>query len=314
MTKGTAVKSSVRKPKKQKQKMNWSLFMLALPGLIFLIAFYYVPLTGLVIPFKRIDYAKGIWGSDWVGLKNFEFLFKSQDAYRITRNTICLNAVFITLTLATAILLAILMYQLSRKMVKLYQTLMFIPYFISWVVASYIVYAMLSPDMGAIPRMMKAASGSAPNFYFEPSYWPAILTIAYLWKNIGYMTLLFYATLIGIDSSYVEAAAIDGANRRQQIFHILVPYMMPTIVMMTILQIGKIFYSDFGMFYFLTRNSGALYATTDVIDTYVYRALRVTGDIGISSAAGLYQSIVGFILVLITNLIVRKKNSDYAIF
>lgn len=303
-----------KKKKKPKQKMNWSLFLLALPGLIFLIAFYYVPLTGLVIPFKRIDYAKGIWGSDWVGLKNFEFLFKSQDAFRITRNTLCLNAVFITLTLVAAIALAILMYELSRRMVKIYQTAMFIPYFISWVVASYIVYAMLSPDMGAIPRMLKSSGGTAPNFYFEPSYWPIILTIAYIWKNIGYMTLLFYATLISIDSSYVEAAAIDGANKLQQIFNILIPYMMPTIVMMAILQIGKIFYSDFGMFYFLTRNSGALYATTDVIDTYVYRALRVTGDIGISSAAGLYQSIVGFVLVLVTNLIVRKRNSDYAIF
>lgn len=298
----------------RKQKMNWGLMILAIPGLIFLVAFYYVPLLGIVIPFKKVDYAKGIWNSDWVGLKNFKFLFESQDAFRITKNTICMNAVFIVLTLVVAIMMAILMYELSRKMVKIYQTAMFIPYFVSWVVASYIVYAMLSPDMGVIPQMMEAQGNTPINFYFTPKVWPIILTIAYLWKNIGYMTLLFYATLINIDSSYLEAASIDGANKRQQIFHILIPYMMPTIVMMAILQIGKIFYSDFGMFYFLTRNSGALYATTDVIDTYVYRALRVTGDIGISSAAALYQSLVGFVLVLITNMIVKKKNKDYAIF
>lgn len=297
------------------RKRNYGLAMLAIPGLIFLFAFYYVPLImGMVIPFKKVDYAKGIWKSDWVGLRNFEFLFKSQDAFRITKNTICLNAVFIVLTLTTAIFLAIMMNELSRKQVKIYQTALFVPYFVSWVVASYIVYAMLSPDMGVIPNVIQNTGGTPPNFYFEPGVWPVILTIAYLWKNIGYMTLLFYATLISIDSSYMEAAAIDGANKRQQIFHILIPYMMPTIVMMTLLQIGKIFYADFGMFYFLTRNSGALYATTDVIDTYVYRALRVTGDIGLSSAAALYQSIVGFILVLVTNLIVKKRNKDYAIF
>lgn len=312
MTIGNRAKTT--KTKKRRIRWNWGLTSLAVPGLAFLIAFYYVPLAGIIIPFKQIDYAKGIWDSDWIGLKNFEFLFKSQDAYRITRNTIGLNAVFIAITLLLAILLAILMYELSRKMVKLYQTAMFIPYFISWVVASYIVYAMLSPDMGVLPNLMKAHGSTPTNFYFTPGVWPIILTIAYVWKNIGYMTLLFYATLISVDSSYLEAAAIDGANKRQQVAHILIPHMMPTIVMMTILQIGKIFYSDFGMFYFLTRNSGALYATTDVIDTYVYRALRVTGNIGTSAAAALYQSVVGFILVLITNLIVKKRDKNYAIF
>lgn len=302
------------KMKKARRKMNWGLTVLAIPGFAFLAAFYYVPLIGIVIPFKQVDYAKGIWGSDWVGFKNFEFLFKSQDAFRITRNTLCLNAMFITLTLVSAIFLAILMNELTRKKIKIYQTAMFIPYFVSWVVASYVVYAMLSPDMGVIPNLMESAGKDPINFYATPKVWPVILTIAYLWKNIGYMTLLFYATLISIDSSYLEAAAIDGANRRQQVFKIMIPYMMPTIVMMALLQIGKIFYSDFGMFYFLTRNSGALYSTTDVIDTYVYRALRVTGDIGISSAAALYQSIVGFILVLVSNLIVKKRNNDYAIF
>lgn len=310
----TGVVTQTNRAKRKKQRMNWGLMGLAVPGLIFLIAFYYVPLVGLVIPFKQVDYSKGILGSDWIGMKNFEFLFKSQDAFRITRNTLCLNAVFITLTLISAVFLAILMYELGRKQVKIYQTLMFIPYFVSWVVASYIVYAFLCPDMGVLPKLMESQGATPTNFYFTPEVWPIILTIAYLWKNIGYMTLLFYATLISIDSSYLEAAAIDGATKRQQVFNILIPYMMPTIVMMALLQIGKIFYSDFGMFYFLTRNSGALYATTDVIDTYVYRALRVTGDIGLSSAAALYQSLVGFALVLITNLIVKKRNKDYAIF
>ena len=304
------------KKKKRFKKINWGLVTLMLPGLIFLLAFYYVPMFGLVIPFKQIDYAKGIWGSDWSDplLKNFEFLFKSQDALRITKNTIGLNAIFIVITMILSVLLAVLLYELSGRLVKVYQTAMFVPYFVSWIVASYIVYAFLSPGLGAIPNLIEAQGGTPPNFYSESSWWPLILTIAYLWKNIGYMTLLYYASLISIDSEYLEAAAIDGANKVQRVFKILIPHITPVIIMMTLLQIGKIFFADFGMFYFLPKNSGALYPTTDVIDTYVYRALRVTGDIGLSSAAGLYQSVVGFVLVLVSNLIVKKKSPENAIF
>lgn len=294
--------------------MNWGLFILAVPGLVFLLAFYYVPLFGLILPFKRMDYAKGILGSDWIGFKNFEFFFKSQDAFRITKNTLLLNLSFIAITLLAAIVLALLLFELSRGKVKIYQTAMFMPYFISWVVASYILYALLSPQLGVIPNMLKNMGMEVPNFYNAPEYWPLFLTVSYVWKNVGYMTLLFYASLMGIDSTQFEAAAIDGANKAQITFSISIPFITPVIILMAILQIGKIFYADFGMFYFLTRNSGTLYAATDVIDTYVYRALRVTGDIGMASAVGLYQSLVGFLLVLCSNLVVRKINKDSAIF
>lgn len=299
---------------KKKKKINWGLWMLACPGLIFLIAFYYLPLYGLVIPFKQIDYAKGIWGSDWIGFKNFEFFFGSQDAFRVTRNTICYNLAFIFITIGIALVLALLMYSLTKNQIKVYQTALFIPYFISWVVASYILYALLSPQLGVIPNLMKAFGKAAPNFYYETKCWPVILVLAYLWKNIGYMTLMFYAALIGIDSSQFEAAEVDGANKFQVMTRIALPFIRPVVIMMILLQIGKIFNSDFGMFYFLTRNSGTLYPVTDVIDTYVYRALRVTGNMGMAAAAGLYQSVMGFFVVLGSNLLIRRIDKDSALF
>ncbi len=297
-----------------KRKMNWNLFLLAIPGLIFLVAFYYMPMLGLVIPFKKMDYSLGILKSPWVGFKNFEFLFKTKDAFRITRNTLCLNLLFIVVTLLLSITLSLLLYELGKKSVKVYQTALFVPYFVSWIVASYVLYALINPQMGVIPRILADLGMDVKNFYNEPSYWPFILLASYVWKNIGYMTLLFYSTLISIDLTYFEAAAIDGANKFQITFKISIPHMLPVIILMTLMQIGKIFYADFGMFYFLTRDSGVLYSTTDVIDTYVYRALCVTGDIGMASAAGLYQSVVGFLLVMASNLVVKKTNDEYAIF
>lgn len=305
----TCAPAHMRKP-----LTNWNLLILGVPGLLFLIAFYYLPLFGLILPFKRLDYNKGIFASDWVGFKNFEFFFKSQDAFRITRNTLVLNFLFITITLILAIILALLLFELPRGRVKLYQTCMFVPYFISWIVASYVLYALLNPQTGMIPHLLKEAGQAVPNFYNEKKYWPFFLVASYVWKNIGYMTLLFYTTLMGMDSSYAEAASIDGAGKLKIALRISLPYLKPVIILMALLQIGKIFYADFGMFYFLTRDSGTLYAVTDVIDTYVYRALRVTGDIGMSSAVGLYQSVVGFILVLTSNLVVRKIDRDNAMF
>ena len=294
--------------------MNWDLFILAVPGLILLLAFYYAPLFGLIIPFKNINYAKGIWRSDWIGFRNFEFFFKSQDFFRVTRNTLLLNFEFIVLSTVISLILALILFELSRKQVKVYQTAMFIPYFISWVVASYVLYALLNPVMGMIPHMLKVQGKEVINIYSAPKYWPFILNAAYLWKNCGYTTLIFYAALMGIDPTQFEAAAIDGANKPQITFRISIPFLGPVIILLTILKIGKIFYSDFGMFYFLTRDAGPLYPVADVIDTYVYRALRVTGDIGMASAVGLYQSVVGFLLVLGSNLIARHMNPESSIF
>ena len=299
---------------RRKKPFNWSLMGLAVPGMVFLLIFNYLPLFGIILPFKNIDYSKGILGSDWVGFKNFEFFFKSQDAWRITRNTLVLNFLFITITLVLAIVLALLMYELPKGRVKLYQTCLFVPYFISWVVVSYILYALINPQPGMIPHILKEIGAKVPNFYNEKKYWTFILVVAYVWKNIGYMTLMFYTALLGMDSAYTEAAQLDGASKFQVAWYISLPYIRPVVIMMLLLQIGKIFYADFGMFYFLTRDSGTLYAVTDVIDTYVYRALRVTGNLGMSSAAGLYQSVVGFILVLTSNKIVRKVDEDSAMF
>ncbi len=297
-----------------RKPFNWSLAGLAVPGLIFLLIFNYLPLFGIILPFKQLDYSKGILGSDWVGFKNFEFFFKSQDAWRITRNTLVLNFLFITITLVLAIVLALLMYELPKGRVKIYQTCLFVPYFISWIVVSYILYALINPQSGMIPHVLKEFGMKVPNFYHEKKYWTFILVVAYVWKNIGYMTLMFYSALLGMDSTYTEAAELDGANKFQVAWNISLPYIRPVVIMMLLLQIGKIFYADFVMFYFLTRDSGTLYAVTDVIDTYVYRALRVTGNLGMSSAAGLYQSVVGFILVLTSNKIVRKVDEDSAMF
>lgn len=302
------------KVKKKRKAMNWGLLVLAVPGLFFLIAYYYVPLFGLVIPFKKMDVAKGIFGSDWCGLDNFKFFFQSPDAWTVTRNTIGLNAVFISMTLVLSVIVALGLFELSKRKVKIFQTCLFVPYFISWVVGSYVIYALLSPDMGVIPNLLEKFSLAAPNFYSEPKYWPFILTTSYFWKHVGYNALIFYATLMGMDTSQHEAAAIDGATKMQRIRYICIPHLMPTIVLMGLLMIGKIFYADFGMFWFLPRNSGVLYPVTDVIDTYVFRMLRVMGNIGMSSAVGLYQSLVGFILVLVTNLIVKRRNEDYALF
>lgn len=302
------------KVKKKRKAMNWGLLALAVPGLFFLIAYYYVPLFGLVIPFKKMDVAKGIFGSDWCGLDNFKFFFQSPDAWTVTRNTIGLNAVFISMTLVLSVIVALGLFELSKRKVKIFQTCLFVPYFISWVVGSYVIYALLSPDMGVIPNLLEKFSLAAPNFYSEPKYWPFILTTSYFWKHVGYNALIFYATLMGMDTSQHEAAANDGATKMQRIRYICIPHLMPTIVLMGLLMIGKIFYADFGMFWFLPRNSGVLYPVTDVIDTYVFRMLRVMGNIGMSSAVGLYQSLVGFILVLVTNLIVKRRNEDYALF
>lgn len=267
-----------------------------------------------MIPFKKMDVAKGIFGSDWCGLDNFKFFFQSPDAWTVTRNTIGLNAVFISMTLVLSVIVALGLFELSKRKVKIFQTCLFVPYFISWVVGSYVIYALLSPDMGVIPNLLEKFSLAAPNFYSEPKYWPFILTTSYFWKHVGYNALIFYATLMGMDTSQHEAAAIDGATKMQRIRYICIPHLMPTIVLMGLLMIGKIFYADFGMFWFLPRNSGVLYPVTDVIDTYVFRMLRVMGNIGMSSAVGLYQSLVGFILVLVTNLIVKRRNEDYALF
>ena len=304
-----------RLPARKKNRFNWALMSMAVPAIFFMIGFNYLPLLlSWFLPFKRISYSKGIFKSPWCGLDNFKFYFQSQDAWRTTRNTVLLNLLFIAVATVLAIILALLMFQLSKTSVKVYQTAIFVPYFISWIVASYIVYAFLSPEGGVVTKILTSMGKENVNLYTKPKAWPLILTICYVWKSIGNKTILYYASLISIDTNLLEAAALDGANKVQRMLHVAIPHIRPIVIMTLLLSIGGIFSADFGLFYQVTRNTGALYSTTDVIDTYVFRALRVTGDLGLSSAVALYQSVVGFILVLVSNALVKKYDSDSAMF
>ncbi|MBJ6361407.1 ABC transporter permease [Paenibacillus sp. GCM10012307] len=291
-----------------------SLFLLSLPAMIIVFVFYYLPMFGIVIAFKDINYAKGIWGSDWAGLNNFKFFFQSQDAWRITRNTLLLNGLFIFIGIFCSVIIGLLLAELGRKWVRIFQTVLFFPYFLSWVVVGFVTYILLNPTYGVIDKALELMNLTPVDWYSKPGYWPVILTLTYLWKNVGYTAIIFFTGLIAIDPTYYEAASIDGASRFQQIRKISIPLIVPLITLLVILNIGRIFYSDFGLFYFIPRDSGMLYPVTDVIDTYVFRALRVTGDIGMASAASLYQAVVGLVLVLTTNLIVRKFNKENALF
>lgn len=304
------------KAAKSSRASNTPLLLIALPGIIYLLINNYAPMLGIFLAFKDYSLIKGPFGSDWCGLQNFEFLFKTKDAFIMTRNTILYNLAFIIIGTAVAIFVAILMCELGeRKRVKFYQAAMLLPNLLSWVVIGFIAYAFLNADTGFINNSFLVWLGLDPvSWYSEPGAWPAILIIVNLWKNIGYQSIIFMASISGIDKSLYEAAAMDGAGKLRQIRAITLPLLKPTVIMLTLMSIGRIFYSDFGLFYQVPQNSGALFATTQTIDTYVYRGLMELNDVGMSAAAGLYQSIVGFILVLIANKIVRKVDADNALF
>jgi putative aldouronate transport system permease protein len=292
------------------------LYLMMIPGLAYLVINNYLPMFGLSIAFKDINYAKGIWGSDWIGLSNFKYLFQTTDAYIITRNTLLYNAAFIVLGLAIAIAIAILLNEIRSKTARgLYQSIILLPFLISMILVSYLVYAMLSVDSGFVNNTLLPLLGLEPgSWYMESKYWPYILTLVHIWKGAGYSCIVFLAAIIGIDREYYEAAELDGASKWTQIRTITLPMIAPIITMLALLGIGRIFYSDFGLFYQVPMNSGALYETTNVIDTYVFRGLMQLGDIGMSAAAGFYQSLVGFVLVLVSNAIVRKFDKDNALF
>ncbi|MBO6242691.1 MAG: sugar ABC transporter permease [Butyrivibrio sp.] len=301
--------------KKTKLKRFIPLYMMMVPGLAYLLINNYIPMLGIVIAFKQVNFRKGIIASPWVGLSNFKFLFKG-DAWIITRNTLGYNILFIFLTPIIAITVAILLNELRSAMSKkFYQTVILIPYLISIVVTSYLVYAFLATDNGYFNNTILPLFGlEAKSWYSSPQYWPFILVLVHIWKGFGYSTIIYYATLVGIDSGYYEAAAIDGANRWKRIVHVTLPALKPTIITLTLLSIGRIFYSDFGLFYQVPMSSGPLLDVTNTIDTYVYRALMQSNNIGMSSAAGVYQSIIGFILVLGANILTRKISAEDALF
>ncbi|WP_152393352.1 ABC transporter permease [Paenibacillus guangzhouensis] len=294
----------------------WVFYLMMLPAAIVIFINNYVPMLGVVIAFKNINYSKGILSSPWIGFDNFKYLFSTEAAWIITRNTICYNVVFIVFNLVVAVAFAMMFNEMrNRFLSKFHQSAMFLPFFLSMIVVSYLVYAFLGQEHGFLNTVLFPKLGIEPiEWYSEPKYWPFILPVINIWKNIGYYTVIYMAAIIGIDHEYYEAALIDGASKWQQIRTITLPLIVPVMIVMTLLQIGRIFYADFGLFFQVTQNAGALYSSTQVIDTFVYQTFLSVGDIGMSSAAGLFQSVVGFILVLGSNLIVRRISKENALF
>lgn len=310
-------KAEVKKGKKKNAlKEYWPLYLMMLPALLYLLINNYIPMAGMVIAFKKLNFAKGIWASPWAGLKNFKFLFASKDAWIITRNTLLYNVAFILVNMVVGIAIAILITEIrNTKLKKIYQSAILLPFLMSMVILSYIVYALLSAENGLVNNSILPLFHIDPiQWYQKPKYWPAILIIANCWKGVGYGCLIYIASLIGIDPSFYEAARLDGASKWQEITKITLPSLVPTIITLLLLSIGRIFYSDFGLFYQVPRDSGLLYSATNVIDTYVYRGLMKSGNVGMSAAAGFYQSIIGFIIVLTANGIVRKVSKENAMF
>ena len=287
-----------------------------LPAILILLLNNYIPMFGIIIAFKNINYVDGILGSPWSKFENFKYLFMTKDALIITRNTLLYNSSFIVLNLVFPLTFAILLNEIkNRFLAKFYQTVMFLPYFLSMVVISYLAYAFLSDTNGYINNsLLPMLDIEAIKWYFTKDFWPYILSMVNTWKNMGYYTVIYMAAIIGIDEEYYEAATIDGASKFKQILTITIPLLTPIITIMTLLQVGRIFNADFGLFFQVPRESGVLFPVTNVIDTYVYRTFLTVGDIGLSSAAGLVQSVVGFSLVFLSNWIVRKIDSDNALF
>ena len=296
-------------------KTNLSLLSMSLPGVVLLFIFAYLPMLGIVIAFKDYRFNLGIFGSEWVGFQNFRFLFGTDAALRITRNTMLMNILFIGTITVCALVVAILMNEVYRsRMSKYYQTMLFFPYFISWVIVSYFVFAFLNGQTGLINQWIDALDIKRIAWYRSPEYWPAILVLANLWNGIGFSSIIYLAGILGISPELFEAAKIDGAGKLQQIRFITLPMLYPMIIILTLLAIGRIFHADFGLFFFLPRDNPLLYSTTDVIDTFVYRSLVELGEISMAAAAGFYQSFVGFLLVVGANWVVRRVNEDYALY
>jgi len=301
-------------------RSQFPFYLMMSPGLLFIAVMCYIPMGGIIIAFKDYNARDGILGSAWMDplFKNFEFFFKSEAARIVTFNTLLYNIIeMVTVTLG-ALLLAILLSEIKNKFLSVtYKGSILLPVFLSWIVVQYIVFGMLSVDRGIVNNMITSNGGEAVQWYSEPSYWRFILPFAYLWKNIGYYSVLYVAAIAGINTDYYEASQLDGASKWQQVKYITLPLLKPIIIVLCLLWVGKLFnggLGDWNGFYTIANDSGALYASTDVIDTLVFRSLKKLNDYGMSSAIGLYQAVVGFVLVLISNYIIKKTDPDSALF
>ena len=298
------------------RKKNIYLTILALPALIAVFIFSYLPMPGLIIAFKKINYIDGIFKSPWNGLENFKFFFTSSDALSAIRNTLCYNLAGIVAGTFFALLIALLLNEVrSRTSVKIYQTVFFLPYFFSWIIVTYMVLSFMSGDpYGILVNVLKNIGVDVSDFYWNAAYWPAFLILLSVWKGLGYWAVIYYAAIIGIPPEYYEAASTDGATRLQSVRFITLPQLTPLICIMVLLSVGKIFNSDFGLFYFVPRQIGYLVPVTQTIDTYVYRMLTSSTDLGMSAAVGLFQSVMAFIVILTSNSIVKKINPENSAF
>ncbi len=307
--------NNISNKKRKGLSKNGPLILIALPGIIYLFINNYIPMFGVFLAFKDFNYAKGIFGSDWIGLSNFKYLFQ-QDAFTIIRNTFGYNVAFHIIGTIVAITVAILLFELgTKRRAKFFQSSLLLPNLLSWVVIGFIGFAFLNSETGFINNtIISFFGGEGISWYTTSKYWPFILIIVFLWKNVGLNCIIYMSTISGIDKGIFEAAKIDGANKLKQIWHITLPMLKPTVTILTLMAVSKIFYSDFGMFYQVPMNSGAIFDVTQTIDTYVYRGLMELNDVGMSAAAGLYQSVVGFILVISANGLVRKYDNENALF
>lgn len=295
-------------------KQNGFLYLLTVPGIVFFIVFSYIPMGGLVIAFQNYSMRYGIFGSSFNGLANFQFLFQTGDIWRVTGNTLYLNAMFILFTTSMSVFLAILFSVVKNQTFKrVTQSLSILPNFVSWTVIALFLDAFIEPSTGMFAKMAKNM-GYTLDFYSDPGVWPALLVFLRVWQASGYGAIVYIATIVGIDPQIYEAADIDGATRIQKITRITLPILKPTVILMSLFSIGRIFYGDFGMIYALVGDNGLLFSTTDVIDTYVYRMMRMLRNYGMSAATGMYQSVLGFVFIVVVNWIARRLEPDSALF
>jgi putative aldouronate transport system permease protein len=321
--------NKVKKPenvKNTKRKKRWrrddtELTLLALPTTIWYILFSFLPMFGIIIAFKNYKIFPGhnfiynLLHSEWAGFNNFKFMVKSKDLFILLRNTIGYNLIFIVLGILIPVTLAIMISLIhSKKKSKVYQTMMFFPHFMSWVVVSYFVFAFLSIDKGVINNILKSMGHETVQWYMEAKYWPFIFVFMQVWKTVGYSMVVYLASITGIDGTLYEAAVIDGATKWQQVKFITIPSLKTIVIMMFILSVGRIFYSDFGLFYQIPRGiTGSLYNVASTLDTYVYTALLASTPVGMTAAATFFQSVACCITILIANWIVKKIDNESAI-
>ena len=310
-----AILSTVDSGTKRSGPSNLPLFLMSLPGILVVFVFSYLPMIGIILAFKNFSAARGVFQSPWVGLANFTFLFTSGAAWRIIRNTVFLNFLFMVAAQGCSICVALLLNEIYERFVaKIYQSILFFPHFISFVLVGYFVYAFLNADSGFVNNILVAFGLQKVAWYSHAQYWTPILVLVSLWKGLGYFTVIYLAGMVAISPEYYEAARMDGGSKRHEIWYVTLPFIRPLIIINVLLTVGRIFFANFDLFYNTVRDTGLILQTTDVIDTYVVRSLRVLGDFNMAAAAGVFQAVCGFLLVVASNWLVRRMDPEHALF